>query len=271
MESKKYKIIDTHTHVYPEVISKKATENLGNFYNFNVYGDGTLSDLKENARECGVDGFFLLCVATNPKQVQKVNDTLAENVRLSRQEGFEVAGFAGIHQDYENIPEEVERCISLGLNGIKIHPDIQEVDIDDQRLFSLYECCEGRFPVFFHMGDDREKYRFSEPKKLAKILDRFPKLEVIAAHFGGYKAWNEAKEYLYGRDNVWYDTSSALWAMTPEKAKELIGLCAEDKVMFGSDYPVMTIPQYLDLFMKIDLTEKQRCDILYNNCKRFLK
>ena len=162
-------------------------------------------------------------------------------------------------------------AIGMGLAGIKIHPDIQGVDIDDPRLFRLYEIMEGRIPLYLHMGDDRPQYRFSEPKKLAHVLRCFPRLEAVAAHLGGYKAADEAIEFLAGNDRVWYDTSSALWYLTPERAGEIIRALNPEKVMFGTDYPVKNPAGELERFFAIPgLTEKEQEDILWNNAVRFL-
>ncbi|MCI8387729.1 MAG: amidohydrolase [Clostridiales bacterium] len=266
-----YKIIDIHTHTYPEAISEKAVRNLGNFYEFHVEGKGTYADLEAQARGVGIGGFLLFSVATNAHQVNKVNDSIAALANKSRENGFETVGFAGMHQDYPDFEGEIERIISLGLRGIKIHPDIQQLDIDSPRMMELCEIIEGRLPLYLHMGDARPQYRYSEPKKLVKLLDRFPKLEVAAAHFGGYMAWDEAVAELAGRPNVWYDTSSSLWAMTPERAVELIHAYGSDRVMFGTDYPVKNLGEEVERFMALELTETEREDILYNNAKRFLK
>ncbi|MBQ8510393.1 MAG: amidohydrolase family protein [Clostridia bacterium] len=272
-----YKIFDIHTHTYPEAIAEKAVRNLSAFYdfegnfNFSAEGKGTYADLESHAADYGVRGFLLFSVATNAHQVQKVNDTIAALVKQSRENGFETVGFAGIHQDYPDFAGEVERVIGLGLKGIKIHPDIQQIDIDAPRMMELCEIIEGRLPLYLHMGDKRPEYRFSQPKKLAHLLDRFPKLEVVAAHLGGYQAWDEAVEMLNGRPNVWYDTSSALWVLTPERATELIHAFGADRVMFGTDYPVKNIDTEMERFLKLGLNEQERQDILYNNAKRFLK
>jgi len=267
---KEYKILDIHTHTYPEAIAAKATKNLGEFYNFDVSGKGTHADLEEQAREGGVNGFVLFCVATNAHQVQKVNDSVASLCKLSVEHGFECVGLAGMHQNYPDFESEIIRCKSMGLKGVKIHPDIQAVDTDDKKMLELYELLEANdMCLLLHAGDDRKEYRFSEPKKIRRVADMFPRLRIVAAHFGGYKAWDEAEEYLYGVDNMWYDCSSALWAMTPEKAAELTSKCGYDRMMFGTDYPVYSLKNYIDLFMKVPLTEKQREDIFYNNAKEF--
>ena len=264
------KIFDIHTHTYPEAIAQRAVESLGRFYDFVPEGKGTYADLAAHAPANGVQGFLLFSVATNPHQVEKVNSSIAALAQKSREEGFLAVGFAGMHQDFPDFEAEMNRAESLGLRGLKLHPDIQSIDIDDPKLLPLYELLQGRMPICFHMGDNRPQYRFSEPKKLRHVLDMFPKLEVVAAHLGGYRAHDEAIEYLAGHENVWYDTSSSLWWCPPEEASRVIGRLGYDRVMFGTDYPVKQIETELALFSRLTLTDAQREDILWNNAIRFL-
>ncbi len=265
-----YKIFDIHTHTYPEALAEKAVRNLGAFYDFVPEGKGTYKDLEASSAPYNVKGFLLFSVATNAHQVQKVNDGIAALVKLSQSQGYCTRGFAGMHQDFPDFAAELDRIERIGLCGVKVHPDIQEVNIDDPRMLKLYELMEGRLPIYFHIGDNRPQYRFSEIDRLVKIKKLFPRLEVVAAHLGGYSAWEEAHK-LAELDGVWFDTSSALWAMTPERAGELIQLLGTDRVMFGTDYPVKKTCGEFGRFMAIDLTERERNDILYNNAARFLK
>ncbi|MBP5206943.1 MAG: amidohydrolase family protein, partial [Clostridia bacterium] len=239
------------------------------FYDFVPEGKGTYADMTENDRKSGVNGFLLLCVATNAHQIRRANEAVADAVKRGRDDGFEAYGFGGMHP-CDNMEEEISFCLDAGLSGIKIHPDIQGVDIDDPRLFPLYEEAEDRFPVYFHMGDDRPQYRFSSPDRLARIMKLFPRLTVAAAHFGGYKASDEALEYLTGSDRIFFDTSSALWAMTCERAELMISRLGVSRVMFGTDSPIMLPETELPRFYRLRLTEKEREDVLYNNAKAFL-
>jgi predicted TIM-barrel fold metal-dependent hydrolase len=265
-----YKIFDVHTHTYPPRLAEKAAKNLGEFYSLPIEGKGTYDELEEESVKCGVVGFLLFSVTTNAHQVEKVNDGIAALVEYSRSRGLETYGFAGMHQDHADFAAELDRIEKMGLRGIKIHPDIQGVNIDDPRMYKLYELMEGRLPLYLHMGDDRPQYRFSETDRLVKVKEDFPKLEVVAAHLGGYRAWDEAYK-LTKFDGMWYDTSSALWEMTPEYATELIKRLGTDRVMYGTDYPVVLPENEIERFMKLGLNEKEREDIFYGNAKRFLK
>ncbi|NLZ36994.1 MAG: amidohydrolase [Clostridiales bacterium] len=279
-----YKIIDIHTHIYPEKIAEKACSALGKFYDFPIQGKATYRDIKAQSlgfekaisaedlsNSALIAGFVLLNAATSPHQVQKVNDALAKNVLRAREDGFFCRGFAGMHQDYEDMKGEVERCEAIGLTGFKLHPDIQGCDIDDSRFLPLYEACEGRMPVFFHMGDDRADYQYSTPEKLRRILDMFPRLKAVAAHFGCYKTWAAGAECLWDDPNVYFDCSSALWALSPDAAVALIRRISPGRMLYGTDYPVFSFLPYYRLFAKLELTDGEKEDILYNNAIRFFE
>ena len=265
-------IFDAHTHTYPEILSYRATSNLGAFYSFRVKEVGTVDGLIETSREAGVSGFLILGVATNARQVRRVNEAIAADIMKARECGFRAYGYASMHQDTADFAAELDYAESLGLTGVKLHPDIQGVAIDDERLFPLYEQLSRRdLPVCLHMGDDRPEYRYSEPKKLARVLDMFPELTVIASHLGGYRAWDEAAEYLAGRKNVVFGASSVLWTMTPDAALRQIHMLGVENIMFGSDYPVISSADYLSLFDRLSLTEDELRAIMWDNAARFFK
>ncbi len=263
------KVFDAHTHIYPEKIAARAGVSLGKFYNFVVEGEGTYEHLEKVGLPFGVEGFLILGVATNPSQVLTVNDYIADTVKLSKSRGFKSFGFMGIHQDFGDFASELDRCVERGLCGVKIHPDIQGVDIDDKRLFELYSLIEGKLPICLHMGDDRPQYRYSEPQKLARVLKEFPRLTVIASHLGAYKAWDSAIDCYAGNENVWFDTSSALWAMSTEYAKKIISHIGSERLMFGTDYPVKTTEEELDRVMKLGFSDSELENVIYGNAARF--
>ncbi len=260
-------VFDSHTHAYPEAISDKAVTALGRFYSFHVDGQGTFGDLSEHCRG-RIRGFLLFSVATSPHQVRPINDFIAEKVRLGRTMGFQTGGFGGMHQDFDEMEEELGRIEALGLKGVKLHPDIQGVDIDDPRLLRLYRLCEGRLPIYFHIGDQRKEYPFSAPEKLVKILKDYPRLTVIAAHLGGYHVWERA-HVLAGHPQVYFDCSSCFDLLSPEEVVSLIRLLGEDRVFFGSDYPCHYPEKELERFLRFPLTEEEKRKILWKNAQKF--
>lgn len=262
---KKYKIIDAHCHIYPDKIAEKASESTGNFYSLPVRLDGKISTLLEHGEKAGIEHFVVQSVATTPKQVSGINNFIAASVAKSN---GKFTGLGTLHPDSENIEADVNEIIGLGLKGVKLHPDIQQFKIDDYRMLKIYELCENRLPILMHTGDHR--YDYSNPNRMMPILDIYKKLTVIGAHFGGWSMWEEATKKLSNYENFYVDCSSSLYAITPEKAKELIMAYGTEHVLFGTDYPMWEPETEIAKFMQIDLTEKQREDILYNNTAKLL-
>ena len=177
-------------------------------------------------------------------------------------------GLGTVHPDSDTLKEDVESIISLGLRGVKLHPDFQRFKIDDYRCLKIYELCEGRLPVLLHCGDHR--FDFSNPNRLRPILEIFTGLDVIGAHFGGWSVWQEAEDMLSEFSNFSVDTSSSLYALSPEKAKEIIRRFGASRVMFATDYPMWSIREELARIDSISLTADEREAILYKNAaKRF--
>ncbi len=257
-------IIDAHAHIFPDKIARKAVAGIGAFYDeLQMHLDGTADTLVRQGEAVGISKFLVQSVATTPEQVISINNFISESVKKYPDKFI---GFAAMHPDFEDVPGELERAASLGLKGIKLHPDFQRFYIDDERAEKIYAAAEGRFPILIHMGDKRTQ--FSKPERLAKVLDRFPKLDVIAAHFGGWSEWDSAAGILGGR-RIWTDLSSSLYSMTPEHARTLIDAYGVDRVFFGTDYPMWTAAEELERFSRIPLTEREREMILHENIENF--
>ena len=81
----------------------------------------------------------------------------------------------------------------------------------------------------------------------------FPKLTAIGAHFGGWSQWSDGEKYLADNPNVYVDTSSSLYAITPAQAREYINAFTPDRIMFGTDYPMWNVEDELRLMERLDL------------------
>ncbi len=260
---RKYRIIDAHCHIYPDKIAEKASEATGHFYNMPSRLDGKISTLTKYGEAAGIEHFIVQSVATTPAQVSSINRFIAASVAAS---GGRFTGLGTLHPDSADMEADINEIMALGLKGIKLHPDIQRVRLDDDRMQEIYRLCEGKLPMLIHTGDSR--FDYSNPNRMIPILDRYPDLTVVGAHFGGWSVWEEATEKLSGYKNFYVDCSSSLYALTPEKAKDIIMAYGADRVLFGTDYPMWYPEGELERFMAIDLTETQREDILYNNAAR---
>ena len=101
------------------------------------------------------------------------------------------------------------------------------------------------------------------------MAEKYPEQIFIGAHFGGYSVWDKV-ECLRGLPNVYYDTSSSLFALDKSRAADYIHRFGPDRYFFGSDFPMWRHDEELKRFLALDLTEQEREDILYNNAARLL-
>ena len=249
--------IDFHSHVYPDAIAPKAADSIREFYHLGDDAmDGKVETLLEQGTKAGIEKFGILPVALRPSRTRHINDFILGEV--AKEDRF--YGYGTIHAGMENLCEEVEYIMENGLRGLKMHPDSQVFAIDDPRLFPVYDMIGDKLPILFHMGDHR--FDYSHPARLRKVLDLFPKLRVIAAHFGGYSMYDTAAELLYDKD-CFFDVSSSLMFMEEGVAEKYINHYGADRLVYGSDFPMWDPVREMERFMRLKLTDSQREQIAH--------
>jgi predicted TIM-barrel fold metal-dependent hydrolase len=282
-------VIDFHSHIYPEKIAAKAVVSTVAFYTIPAQGRGTPEDLAAVGRKGGIDRFVVFSAAAVPAQVVSINSYIAsvcagqEQAAGREQTGGDKAdrdkagrntaapvftGFGTLHPDMENPGLEIERIKSLGLRGVKFHPDMQKFNIDDERMMKIYALLEGSLPVIFHTGDYR--YSYSHPARLASVLDAFPRLTVIAAHFGGWSLFDLALEYFRER-RCYFDLSSSIPYLGRRRAEELIRIYGAERMLFGSDYPIWDPGECLKEFLELKLSSAEQERILSGTALEILE
>lgn len=261
-----YRVADVHAHIYPDKIAQKATASVSRFYDIDMAVEaGTPEVLLENGSKIGCERYLVCSVATKLEQVDSIGDFIASQCDLHP----EFLGLGAYHQDETDPVRALDRVQDKGLVGVKIHPDFQHVNIDDDRLMPLYrELASRKLPILVHMGDDRVDY--SSPQRLVRVLDKVPDLVVIAAHFGGYRTWDEAARAVDDLDdlagsNVHFDTSSSLFFLEPDYAADLVHHFGADRMLFGVDYPMWDHSKEFKRFLGMGLTEEENRVILYDN------
>lgn len=257
-----YRVADGHAHIYPGKIAEKATAAVGDFYKIEMDHVGLPHILRELGEKAGVERYLVSSVATKAEQARSISEFIAEKCRSYP----EYIGFGAWHQDLSDIDAEMDVIQSLGLKGIKLHPDFQRFNIDDDKMTDVYkEAARRGLPVLFHTGDDRTDY--SHPQRLAKVMERVPELTAIAAHLGGYRRYKEAKSVLKG-SGVYIDTSSSLFYVEPEEAAESIRSFGAEHTMFGTDFPMWSPEKELERFFALGLTEEENRQILWGSFEK---
>lgn len=257
-------IIDAHAHIFPTNISERASQSIGEFYNTSIQYKGSADELIKSGDKISVDYYIVHSTATKLEQVCPINDFIINSCQAESR----FIGFGTMHPKYPDIHAEFDRMEAGGLKGLKLHPDFQRFAVDDPLFDPIYEELIARdLPVLIHAGDHR--YDFSGPIRFARVLDKHPRLKMIAAHFGGYTQWGESLEYLAGR-SLWFDTSSTLWKLSPSEAKTILRRHGVERFLFGSDFPMWDHSEELKKLEMLDLGMDELQAILWDNAADLL-
>jgi hypothetical protein len=188
-------------------------------------------------------------------------------------------GFGCFEPAGENVVAEAERCIAAGASGIGelafYQTGIDESALD--RLAPIMELCAGRaLPVLIHTNEPvGHEYHGKTPITMAQIyrlINRFPRNKIVLAHWGGGIFFfsllkKEVKESL---KNVYFDTAASPYLYDSEIyqiADKIIGV---DKILFGSDYPLLPPTRYFSEMAQAGLTKIQLGKISGENAGQLL-
>jgi len=141
-----------------------------------------------------------------------------------------------------DVDQKLAADVAGGAMGLKLHPIIQNVSLQDNRTKEALEAFErhGK-PVLIHtgvshyyLGEETHKNtpEFGKIESVAKLIKEFPRTNFIVGHSGLF--WvNQVCDLLSKYENVWVETSF----QSPRKIKQLVSTFGEDKVLYGSDWP----------------------------------
>ena len=140
-------------------------------------------------------------------------------------------GFAFLNPEAPDVLEELLNCLQHGMRGIKLALLQYPTDLRGKKMIALCEVAQSyRLPVFIHLGLTEAA---SQPKWL---VESFPEVPFIIAH-AGVQCFTETMALARRRQNVFVDTSS--YIATRAKIKRLYAALGAEKLIFGSDIPVM--------------------------------
>jgi uncharacterized protein len=258
-------IIDMHTHAWPEKVAQKARESLESVFKVKLIGEPTIETLLRYMAKNNIDTSVICAVAVRPEQVPSINEWLfgirSERLRI----------FCALHPRYPSWKEELLR-IKAHADGIKLQPEFQDFYVDDESVYPLYEMMEQlHLPVLFHCGEELSGTMLvrSSPERLIKVKKDFPGLTVIGGHFGGFRLWGEVEKHLLGED-IFLDTSFFFDFLPPKEIKKLLLSHPADRLLFGSDFPLVDQKKDLDYLQALDVPDALKERILYRNAKAIL-
>lgn len=263
-------MIDFHTHIFPDNMAEKALEKLQKIGGIPVFSDGKADSLVDNMKRNAIDYSVVLNVATNPKQVENVN-----NFAFCIKEKYPMLiPFGSLHPHSEHPHSIVKRLKDNGIKGVKLHPDYVSTMVDDESFAPIFAAASDfDLPVVIHTGWDfiSPNLMHASPDAILRVIHRFPDLKLVCAHFGCNLVWEEVIKKLCGQ-NLFFDTALACksFGITKEIAETIIKNHDSDKVLFGSDLPWCGQEVVRDFILSLDINKDQKDKIFYKNAQKLL-
>ena len=278
-------IIDFHTHTFPDRIAAASIKVLEDTSGTIGFTDGTNRGLEESMKRAGIDLSVILPVVTNPTKTSHINHFAAEVNETTKETGL--LSFGGIHPDCPDYKELLRECCSLGLKGIKLHPDYYKIMFDDIRIKRIVSyATELGLIILTHAGMDIGLYPpvcCSIESILDVIRDVQPE-KLVLAHMGGWMNWEEVTERL-SEEKVWIDTAFSLgeinWKdkndhrpyhmLSDEMFIKMVKAFGSEKVLFATDCPWADQSDYVNRIKAAALTEEEKENIFHINAERLLQ
>ena len=175
---------------------------------------------------------------------------------------------------------EVRRLAGLGARGFKLHPPLQQFVPNDRAVYPFYEAIEAtRLPVVFHTGHSGIgtgarggggiRLKYGAPMPIDDVAVDFPDMPIILAH-PSFPWQDEAISICLHKPNVYIDLSGWSPKYFPPQLVQYANTQLRHKVLFGSDYPLITPDKWLAEFEKLPIRDDVRPLILRENAIRLL-
>jgi uncharacterized protein len=174
---------------------------------------------------------------------------------------------------------EARRLVASGtVHGLKLHPPIQQFFPNDRVAYPLYEIfAEARLPVIFHTGHSGigtgmrggggVRLKYGHPMPIDDVAVDFPDMPIIMAH-PSFPWQDEAISICLHKPHVYIDLSGWSPKYFSPTLVQYANTLLKTKVLFGSDYPMLTPERWLADFEKLAIRDEVRPLILKENAMR---
>ena len=189
--------------------------------------------------------------------------------------------FASVDPGRPDAVERVRRLIDEhGVKGFKFHPNLQEFFPNDRSAYPVYEViAEARLPALFHTGHSGMgtglpgggglRLKYSNPLCLDDVAADFSELPIVLAH-PSFPWQDEAISICLHKENIWIDLSGWSPKYFPPQLVQYANTQLREKVLFGSDFPLITPERWLADFESAPFRDEVRPLILKENAARLL-
>ncbi|MDP8255307.1 MAG: amidohydrolase family protein [Candidatus Alcyoniella australis] len=270
-------IIDTHAQLYTrgfiDQVQAGRIPGLENLGYAGFMAKSPPSDTLTDMDEAGVDLSVVVGVDAETNAGFRVpNELVAKEVDAS--EG-RLIGFMGLDPRKGNAAiDELRRSHDeLGLRGIKFICHLNELEPSHRLFYPIYEEASARgLPVLHHTGTHYHagrKIKYCQPLFIDEIAVDFPKLKLVAAHFG-WPWTDEAIAVALRNRNVYLNVAGWAPRHWPEVLLRYLRGPLQRKVLFGSDHPLLPRKRLVNEIDKLELSDEIKTRLFEHNPKELL-
>jgi predicted TIM-barrel fold metal-dependent hydrolase len=276
-------IIDFHTHVLPPQIKSDRSRYVEQDNAFaRVYSGekvkiATTEDLIDSMDRDGVDVSVIVNYSwTTHALCIETNDYILESV--ARYPG-RLIGFCAVNSLVDDTSlMEIERCVRAGVKGVgELRPDTQPLDFKKKNIIKPFADLVRQLKLIISthasepVGHMYPGKGTATPGLLADFIANLPGIPVVCAHWGGglpfYELMPEVRKAM---EDVYFDTAISPFLYRPEIYQHMSQIIGADRIIFGSDFPVIAQRRLLDEINAANLSEKARDEVLAGNARRLL-
>ncbi len=276
-------VIDFHTHVFsPRVKSDRncyitADPGFAALYSKKEARIATADELVESMDRAGIGLSVIVNFGWSSHHLcVESNDYILESVSRYPKR---LTGFCAVQPASREAVAEIERCARGGAKGIgELRPDTQSFDLANQELMRPFAdaLTKHRLILLTHtsepVGHSYPGKGKATPDVVYPFFASFPDIIVVCAHWGGglpfYAMMPEVKRAM---KNVYFDTAASPYLYAPQVYTQVTQLVGADRILFGSDWPLMPQRRVLDQISSADLPPEAKNLILGGNARRLLE
>ncbi|MCL0048881.1 amidohydrolase family protein [Dehalococcoidia bacterium] len=275
-------IVDFHTHIVPPEIKERRDDLVRQDPCFQaLYSDpkvnlATAEDLIASMDREAINVSVALNIGwSSPELCRRTNDYIMESISRYPDR---LVGFCSLQPKSREAVSEIERCARGGIRGIgELMPHMQGFDLGDKALMSpVVEAAQEHNMILLTHSSEPIGHIYPGkgdvlPETLYRFITNFPDLLIVCAHWGGglpfYALMPEVARAL---QNVFYDTAASPFLYRYEIFPCVAELIGEDRILFGSDYPLITQSRIVESLRSLSMSQETKDKILGENARRLL-
>jgi predicted TIM-barrel fold metal-dependent hydrolase len=275
--------IDIHTHAWKSALQvedapSESQEAMGRYFRY-APQHTTVPEMAAYYRRLKM-AFVVFTVDGEKGSSRKItNEEIAE---LANQHKDVAIPFASVnpHRGKDGVLLAKKLIREYGVKGFKFHPSVQDFSPNDPIAYPLYEVIAGaKLPAIFHTGQTGVgagtrggggvRLKYANPMLLDDVAVDFPDMPIIMAH-PSFPWQEEALSVATHKPQVYIDLSGWSPKYFPPILVQYINTLLKDKMLFGSDYPVLSPERWIADFDKLPIKPEVRPLVMKENARRLL-